>query len=53
MSDVVSATRKHAEKQQTRTLEEKEAEILEEEYGNLPDVGEEDEEVCIVCTTNS
>lgn len=33
MSDVVTATRRHAEKQQSRTVEEKEAEILEEEFG--------------------
>jgi splicing factor 3A subunit 3 len=44
LSDVISSTRKHAEKQQTRTLEEKEAEIVEEEYGTLPEVGEEEED---------
>jgi len=38
MLDVVTATRRHAEKQQTRTAEEKEAELLEEEYGTLPDM---------------
>jgi splicing factor 3A subunit 3 len=42
MMDIVTATRKHAEKQQTRSVEEKEAEIREEEFGTLPDV-EEDE----------
>jgi splicing factor 3A subunit 3 len=35
MLDVVTATRRHAEKQQTRTLEEKEAEIFEEEFGTV------------------
>lgn len=29
------ATRKHAEKQQSRTIEEKEAEILEEQFGHI------------------
>jgi splicing factor 3A subunit 3 len=43
MSDTVIATRKHSEKQQTRTAEEKEAEILEEEYGTLPDIEDEEE----------
>jgi splicing factor 3A subunit 3 len=43
MMDVVTATRKHTEKQQARTLEEKEAEIEEEEFGLLPDVGEGEE----------
>jgi splicing factor 3A subunit 3 len=43
IADVVSATRKHAEKQQARTAEEKEAEIHEEEHGLLPDVVEEEE----------
>ena len=38
MSDIVTATRKHSEKQQSRTAEEKEAEIVEEEFGLLPDV---------------
>ncbi len=38
MSDIVVATRKHAEKQQTRTMEEKEAEIQEEEFGLLPEI---------------
>lgn len=38
MSEIVAATKKHAEKQQTRTTEEKEAEIREEEFGLLPDV---------------
>lgn len=40
IADIVTATRRHAEKQQTRTLEEKLAEILEEERGTLPDVEE-------------
>lgn len=44
MGDVVMSTRKHAEKQQTRTVEEKEAEILEEELGLLPDVGDAGDE---------
>jgi len=44
MSDVVSATRRHAEKQQARTIEEKEAEIYEEEFGLLPDIEEVEEE---------
>ena len=43
MMDVVTATRKHAEKQQARTAEEKMAEIEEEEFGLLPDVDEEEE----------
>jgi len=33
MADTVNATRRHAEKQQSRTMEEKEAEIYEEEFG--------------------
>eukprot|EP01034_Spumella_vulgaris_P021532 gene21531-27567_t len=33
MSDTVSQTRRHAEKQQSRSAEEKEAEIYEEEFG--------------------
>lgn len=44
MSDVVSATRRHSEKQQSRTVEEKEAEVLEEEVGALPDLGGEDDD---------
>lgn len=43
MMDIVTATRKHAEKQQARTSEEKEAEIAEEEFGLLPDVDDEEE----------
>ena len=43
MIDVVTATRKHAEKQQSRTAEEKSAEIEEEEFGLLPDANEEEE----------
>jgi splicing factor 3A subunit 3 len=42
MAGVVSATVKHAEKQQTRTAEEREAEVREEEFGLLPDVGAAD-----------
>jgi splicing factor 3A subunit 3 len=38
MIDVVIATRRHAEKQQTRSVEEKAQERLEEEFGLLPDV---------------
>ena len=38
LRDVVSATRRHAEKQQTRTKEEKDAELREEEMGVLPDL---------------
>lgn len=40
IADIVTATRRHAEKQQTRTMEEKLAEILEEEHGTLPDIEE-------------
>eukprot|EP01038_Epipyxis_sp_PR26KG_P005409 gene5409-7497_t len=40
MLDTVIATRKHAEKQQSRSMEEKEAEIFEEEFGLLPDIQE-------------
>lgn len=40
--DIVIATRKHAEKQQTRNIDEKHNEIFEEEYGSLPDVNEEE-----------
>ena len=36
--DIVIATRKHAEKQQTRNIDEKHNEIFEEEYGALADV---------------
>ena len=43
MSDVVTATRKHAEKAQIQTLEEKLAEIEEEEYGAVG-LGDEDDE---------
>jgi hypothetical protein len=39
--DIITSTRKHCEKQQSRTAEEKEAEIMEEEFGLLPDVPEE------------
>lgn len=35
MANIVNATQRHAEKQQTRTLEEKEAELREEEFGVL------------------
>jgi splicing factor 3A subunit 3 len=41
MMDIVSATYKHAVLQQTRTAEEKEAEIEEEEVGQLPEVTQE------------
>lgn len=37
MGDIISATRRHAEKQQARSVEEKEQEIMEEEFGLLPD----------------
>ena len=53
MIDLVVATRRHSEKQQSRTAEEKEAEIREEEFGLLPDVpedqagGDEDDEAPI------
>ena len=33
---MISATRRHAEKQQARSVEEKEMEIMEEEFGLLP-----------------
>ena len=41
MMDIVTATRRHTEKQQARTLEEKEAEIAEEEFGLIPEDEEE------------
>mgnify|MGYP003386391192 CR=1 FL=1 len=41
--DIVIATRRHAEKQQTRTVEEKAQERLEEEFGLLPDAAAEGE----------
>jgi len=51
MANIVTATQRHAEKQQTRTAEEKEAELREEEYGVLPvahgaaeDVANEDDD---------
>ena len=44
IADIVTATRRHAEKQQTRTMEEKLAEILEEEHGTLPDIEENGDE---------
>eukprot|EP01039_Chlorochromonas_danica_P011336 gene11336-12652_t len=37
MGDLIRATRRHAEKQQARSVEEKQQEIMEEEYGLLPD----------------
>lgn len=40
MGDVVGATRRHAEKQQALTMEEKQQEIFQEEFGLLPDVEE-------------
>ena len=39
LSGVVNATVRHAEKQQTRTAEEREAEVREEEFGLLPEPG--------------
>lgn len=36
LMDTVTLTRRHAEKQQARSVEEKEAEIAEEEFGLLP-----------------
>lgn len=44
MMDIVTATRRHAEKQQTRTMEEKAAELLEEEFGILPEVADVDDD---------
>ncbi len=44
LSDIVTATRRHVEKQQTRTYEEKLQLIEEEEFGTLPDVEEVEEE---------
>lgn len=37
MMDLVVATRKHAEKQQARSLEEKEKELYDEEFGTAPE----------------
>lgn len=45
MIDVVTATRRHAEKQQTRTFEEKEAEIFEEEFGTAGLMADDDNDV--------
>ena len=42
--DIVTATRRHAEKQQSRSIEEKEAEIAEEEMGLLPEIEEDEPE---------
>jgi splicing factor 3A subunit 3 len=42
LADVVKATIRHVEKQQTRTVEEKEAEIMEEEEGAVPPDDEDD-----------
>lgn len=39
LSGVVNATVRHVEKQQTRTAEEREAEVREEEFGLLPERG--------------
>jgi hypothetical protein len=36
LMETVTLTRRHAEKQQARSAEEKEAEIAEEEFGLLP-----------------
>lgn len=44
MMDTVIATRKHTEKQQMRSVEEKEAERYEEEFGLLPSVDRRDDE---------
>lgn len=44
LMDVVVATRRHAEKQHLRTVEEKEAEIAEEELGQMPELGTREEE---------
>lgn len=44
LMDVLVATRKHAEKQHLRTIEEKEAELREEELGLLPDMDVQEEE---------
>ncbi|KAG5182382.1 hypothetical protein JKP88DRAFT_199316 [Tribonema minus] len=44
LSDVWEATRKQVEKKQTRTVEERDAEIADEEAGTLPEVGDADEE---------
>jgi len=44
MKDVVTNTIKQVEKKQTRTVEEREQEILEEEEGMLPGLEEEEEE---------
>ena len=41
MMDIVTATRRHAFKQQTRTMEEKEMELYEEEHGTNQDDGGE------------
>lgn len=38
LSDVLEATARFAEKKQTRTVEEREAELREEEEGVLPEV---------------
>jgi splicing factor 3A subunit 3 len=40
IGDVVSATRRHAEKQQALTFEEKQNEIMQEEFGLLPQVND-------------
>jgi len=37
IGDIISASRRHTEKQQARSLQEKQQEIYEEEYGLLPD----------------
>lgn len=41
LMETVNLTRRHAEKQQARSAEEKEAEIREEEFGLLPDLPED------------
>jgi splicing factor 3A subunit 3 len=44
MGDIISATRRHSEKQQARSVEERQQEIFEEEYGLLADGGQEGKE---------
>lgn len=44
MMDIVTATRRHTEKQQVRSLEEKEAEVAEEEFGLIPEEDEKEED---------
>lgn len=47
MMDIITSTRRHAEKQQSRTAEEKELELYEEEYGTVQDIqvdGQDDDD---------